>query len=164
MPYELPAVLFADPAVTAVAWRNVCVVRWTGNASTHTLQRLIAASRPMHNARGGARVASLTLLEAATLALPDAATRALIDQHRHDVRDTTLAEALVLPGGLVAATIRGFIAGITLARRLPYPTRVVPTLEAACQFLAPLLEPVHGQPVDPVDLAATLGTARGSRT
>jgi hypothetical protein len=53
----------------------------------------------------------------------------------------TLGSAVVLPtGGFGAAIVASVIAGLQLATRAPFPTRVFPTLPEACMWLAGRLD------------------------
>ncbi|MFO0560871.1 MAG: hypothetical protein U0269_22830 [Polyangiales bacterium] len=152
-----------NEAVIAGKWRELSVVVWRASTITLVLRRLLDAQAAHARSLRGEKLAVITVLDAKSITVPDAAMRALIDESRRFMESNAKAECVVLPGGLVAATIRGIIAGITLAARPSHPTKVVATLEDACAFTAPLLVPSADGPVTAAHLRSMIESMQSDR-
>ena len=150
-------------AVVAAKWRKLHVVVWRSSTIALVLRRLLDAQAAHARALRGEKLAVITVLEARSITVPDAAMRAIIDESRRFMENNAKAECVMLPGGLVAATIRGIIAGITLATRPSHRTKVVATIDEACAFTAPLLAPSADGPVPAAELRAMIESMQSGR-
>jgi hypothetical protein len=131
-------------------WRNVLCVGLLENPTTDTTDAVEeAVARLSSQHEGGIGLVHIVLTGATT---PPAADVRGAYLRMMSNRDTaTRGSAVVLPtGGFGAAIVNSVIAGLQLATRAPFPTRVFPAVPEACTWLAGRLDS-SGVPCGSVD-------------
>jgi hypothetical protein len=140
----------SSDAYVLATWRNILCVGLLANPTTETTTEVEEAiSRLSGRHEGGIGLVHIVLTGATTP--PAADVRGAYFRMMSDRNTPARGSAVVLPtGGFGAAIVNSVIAGLTLATRAPFATRVFPAVPEAAAWLAERLA-TCGAPCGSVD-------------
>ena len=150
------AVHFRDSSLCIATWENIFFNFWHDKPSMERLGR-VEQEQNAFIARTQAKIGNFTVLEEFTLrmGMVSASERAYAAQIAESVTAAMAASAHVIIGrGMFASAVRNVFAGITLLAKPKYPFKIFDGVQAATEWLAPLV----GQPA--TALAAAVAQAR----
>ncbi len=136
-----PWVAHDDDELQIVQWDRVTTSRWRSAPTRDGLRVLRQHQLAQSEGLGGDRILTLSVIGPRATVLLDGDARREAQEQAKLGGDLLLGLAFVVEGsGFAAATTRGVIAGVQLAVRSPYPSKVFAAVADAGPWLRDRLE------------------------
>ncbi|HWB81369.1 MAG TPA: hypothetical protein VG755_40680 [Nannocystaceae bacterium] len=127
-------------------WRNLLISCWRESVDVPDVRALFPETEKLLERYPGG-VGTMNLIEENTNAPQE--SREIGGKQIRDLGPRLLCTTnVLLGGGFWVPAARAITSAINLIARRPYPTLITGSIADACQWQAPLLGPVDGEPAD----------------
>jgi len=158
---ELPRIVYDDAFCMVATWRSIVMpVMGAGKLPASSAKRQVAALEAHGKSLGLGKMGEITLI-AASAALPEADTRAVLDGGVPIVSPYYGCVSAVFEGtGFKAALVRGILASFQLMSRTKFPQKVFSNVDDAAKWIYPHITALGMVANSAQDIIDTVHTVR----